>query len=126
MKSPIANRVDTIFVHVTDLKRAVEWYGRLLGAEVKGEVQSPIYTFDMGAGRPGLTLDDHRFDDIYELKPTNHPIFNLSTSDIEAAYGHVMSIGAEIASAIRHFPDLSEFSFRDPDGNVIAICTCFS
>ncbi|GGO08357.1 VOC family protein [Saccharibacillus kuerlensis] len=126
MNSPIANRVDTIFVHVTNLERAVEWYGRLLGAAVTGEVRSPIYTFDMGEGRPGLTLDDHGFDDGYELRPLNHPLFNLSASDIQAAYDHVTELGAEIVSEIQHFPDLSEFTFKDLDGNIIAICTCFS
>lgn len=47
MSSPIANRVDTIFVHVTDLEESVERY-----------------------------------------------------------------------------PDLSEFTFKDPDGNMIMVCTC--
>lgn len=126
MKSPIANRVDTIFVHVTDLVKSVEWYSKLLGVEVKSEVHGPIYTFDMGVGRPGLTLDNHCFDDIYELKPLNQPLFNLSASDIIAAYQHVKDIGAKIVSEIQHFPDLSEFSFEDPDGNIIMICTCIS
>lgn len=126
MKSPIANRVDTIFVHVTDLSRSVEWYSKLLGVEVEGEVQGPIYTFDMGEGRPGLTLDNHCLDDVYELKPLNHPLFNMSAADINAAYDYVKEIGTKYISDIQHFPDLSDFSFEDPDGNIIMICTCIS
>ncbi|KKO52742.1 VOC family protein [Paenibacillus sp. DMB20] len=126
MKNPIANRVDTIFIHVTDLEKSVEWYSKLLGVDVKGPVQGPIYTFDMGAGRPGLTLDNHCFDDMHEIKPLNHPLFNLSAVDINAAYQHVKDLGAEIVNEIQTFPDLSEFSFKDPDGNIMMICTCFS
>lgn len=80
----------------------------------------------MGSGRPGLTLDNHCFDDIYELKPLNQPLFNLSTVDINAAYQHVKELGAEIVTEIQTYPDLSEFTFKDPDGNIIMICTCLS
>lgn len=93
---------------------------------MKGEIQGPIYTFDLGSGRPGLILDNHCFDDIYELRPLNQPLFNMSTEDIYAAYKFVQELGAEIATEIQTFPDLSDFSFKDPDGNIIMICTCFS
>ncbi|MBB6690445.1 VOC family protein [Cohnella xylanilytica] len=126
MKSPIANRVDTIFIHVTDLEKSVEWYSKLLGVEMIGEVHGPIHTFDMGAGRPGLTLDNHCFDDHYEFIPQNQPLFNLSASDINAAYQHVKDLGAEMVTEIITYPDLSEFSFKDPDGNILMICTCSS
>lgn len=126
MKSPIANRVDTIFIHVTDLVQSVNWYGKLLGLEVKGEIQGPIYTFDMGAGRPGITLDNHCFDDTYEFVPQNQPLFNLSTADIIAAFDFIKTLGAQEVTDIQTYPDLSEFTFKDPDGNMIMICSCFS
>lgn len=126
MKSPIANRVDTIFVHVTDLEKAVRWYSQLLGVEVRRNIQAPIYTFDMGAGRPGLTLDNHCFDANYVHKPSEQPLFNLSTRDILAAYQFVKEMGADGVTEIQTFPDLSEFTFKDPDGNIIMICNCFS
>ena len=94
--------------------------------EIQGEVQEPIYTFHMGKGRPGLTLDNHSLDDHYEWLPSNQPLFNLSAEDIHVAYEHVKDLGAEIVSQIQHFPDLSEFCFKDPDGNILMICTCFS
>ncbi|MUG68501.1 glyoxalase/bleomycin resistance/dioxygenase family protein [Paenibacillus sp. 7541] len=126
MQSPIANRIDTVFIHVTDLTKSVQWYSKLLGVEVTEEIQGPIYTFDMGSGRPGLTLDNHCFDDSYELQPLNQPLFNLSTEDIHAAFQFVKELGAEIVTEIQTYPDLSEFSFKDPDGNIVMICTCFS
>ncbi|RAV19068.1 VOC family protein [Paenibacillus contaminans] len=127
MPSPIHNRVDTIFVHVADLQKSIHWYSKLLGIPVaEGNHAGPIYTLDMGPGRPGLTLDNHCFDSDYELVPSNQPLFNLSAPDIHEAYRHVKELGAEIVSEIQTYPDLSDFSFRDPDGNIIMVCTCFT
>ncbi|MNO49308.1 Glyoxalase-like domain protein [compost metagenome] len=82
----------------------------------KGKHTGPVYTFNMGDGRPGLTLDN----------PSNQPLFNLSVSDINEAFNHVTEMGAEIVTEIITHPDLAEFSFKDPDGNIIMLCTCFS
>ena len=126
MKSPIMNEVDTLFVHVTNLEASIEWYSKLLGIEVKTQIQGPIYTFYMGEGRPSLTLDNHCLDDIYELQTSNQPLFNLRTSDIDAAYQFVKELDAELVTEINHYPDLSEFMVKDPDGNIIMICNCLS
>jgi Predicted enzyme related to lactoylglutathione lyase len=127
MVKPIENRVDTIFVHVTDLHKSMEWYSRLLGLEIpEGEHNGPIYTFDMGPGRPGLTLDNHCFEPAYAFTPSNQPLFNLGATDIEAAYRHVRQLGTEYLSKIVTHPDLAEFTFKDPDGNLLMVCTCFT
>ncbi|MFD2045505.1 VOC family protein [Ornithinibacillus salinisoli] len=127
MAKPIENRVDTIFIHVKDIKESVHWYSKLLGVEIEGsEVKGPIYTFNMGAGRPGLTLDDHSLDKSYDFRPSNQPLFNFSAKDIDTAFQYVREIGAEIVTEIQIFPDLSEFTFKDPDGNVLMVCDCFS
>ncbi|MBP1989641.1 VOC family protein [Paenibacillus eucommiae] len=127
MLNPIHNRVDTIFVHVTNLERSIRWYSVLLGLEVReGGYIGPVYTLDMGLGRPGITLDNHCFDLNYELIPSNQPLFNLSTSDINAAYHRVKELEADIVTEIQTYPDLSDFTFKDPDGNMIMVCTCFS
>lgn len=126
MSNPISNRVGTFFVHVTDLERSVRWYSALLGLEVKEtEFTGPIYTLDMGQGRPGLTLDNHCLDDDYELKPSNQPLFNLSTPDIHEAFEHVRDFGADLVTEIETFPDVADFSFKDPDGNIIMVCQVF-
>jgi uncharacterized protein len=124
---PIENRVDTVFVHVTNLESAIRWYSDLLGLEVReGELNGPIYTLDMGPGRPGITLDNHCLDSDYKLTTSNQPLFTLSASDIHAAFKHAKKLGAGITSEIQTFPDLSEFTFTDPDGNMIMVCSCFS
>ncbi|WP_376768992.1 VOC family protein [Paenibacillus xylanilyticus] len=38
--------MDTIFVHVSDLEKSVEWYGKLLGVDIKGEVRRSRWKYD--------------------------------------------------------------------------------
>ncbi|MEF3353841.1 hypothetical protein PV403_11680 [Paenibacillus sp. GYB006] len=40
MKSPIHSKFGTVFVHVTDLERSIEWYSKLLNIEVHTENHS--------------------------------------------------------------------------------------
>ncbi|WP_152391844.1 VOC family protein [Paenibacillus guangzhouensis] len=129
MKSPIMSRVDTIFIHVTNLKESVKWYSTLLGIEFNEDnpCEGPIHTFPMGENRPGLTLDNHCFDEEeYKFNPSNQPLFNLSTEDIDEAYEFVKRMGAEFVTEIARYPDLSDFSFKDPDGNILMICSCIT
>ncbi|SDD99660.1 hypothetical protein SAMN02799630_04252 [Paenibacillus sp. UNCCL117] len=124
MLKAIENRIDTFFVHVTDLERSVRWYSKLLGLEVRDEAYNgPIYILNMGDGRPGITLDNHCFEKDYRFIPTNQPLFNFSASDINEAFNHVTKMGAELITDIITHPDLAEFSFKDPDGNIIMVCT---
>lgn len=128
MSGPIVNRIDTVFIHVTDLKEAVRWYSKLLAIEFNEDIQfdGPIYTIPMGKNRPGLTLDNHCFEEEYHFIPSNQPLFNLSTEDIDEAYEFVKGIEAEIVTEIARYPDLSDFSFKDPYGNILMICSCIT
>ncbi len=88
------------------MKKSVHWYSKLLGIEVEDdEINSPIYTLDMGPGRPGLTLDDHSFDGVYHYEPSNQPLFNLSTSNIDLAFQHVLELDTDIMTEIQVYPD---------------------
>lgn len=57
MSSPIMNKMNTIFVHVSDLERSVKWYAELLGQEYDlTAVERPVYNIKI-ADHTGLTLD---------------------------------------------------------------------
>ncbi|BBI33390.1 VOC family protein [Cohnella abietis] len=113
---PITNRIQCIVVPVIDLKRATEWYARLLGHSIKPERQDggPIYWFDMDNGT-GVLLDDNR----------NHrdwgkfPSFMLNASNINEAYRFMQDKKARILMDIQHE---HHFFAADPEGNAIIIC----
>jgi catechol-2,3-dioxygenase len=87
--SPIKNQINTVFVHVRDLKKAVEWYSMIFGLDVNSEeVKSPVHNIQVN-GTTGFTLDDHTFDPNYQFKAMETPCFNIYAPDLD---GNVLMI----------------------------------
>ncbi|WP_251041137.1 VOC family protein [Bacillus sp. ISL-45] len=124
MNSPIYNKVNNVFIHVSNLGKSAEWYSNLLGIPFNPEkVESPVYNIPV-TSETGLTLDDHTFDPGFELKPSNHVLFNFLAEDVDEAYTFLKSNGISITKEIERIGDFAYFNFKDPDGNVLMICNC--
>ncbi|UOE53759.1 VOC family protein [Cytobacillus oceanisediminis] len=122
--SPIASKVNNVFIHVSDLKRSAEWYSTLLGLPFnKDTVESPVYNIPV-TSETGLTLDDHTFDPSFSLDPSGHVLFNFFVQDIDEAYTFVKDQGITIVKEIERIGDFAYFNFQDLDGNVLMICNC--
>jgi predicted enzyme related to lactoylglutathione lyase len=123
IESPIKNRIHTIFVHVEDLSRSVKWYCDLLGQEYdESMVIEPVYNIPI-SDYTGLTLDSGPSGKKKAIVPSPHPLFNVHTEDIQRAYDFVREIGYDICSPIFDFDEFSFFHVKDPDGNVVMVCT---
>ena len=123
-KIPIKNQMNTVFVHVTNLKISAKWYGDLLGLEIDLEsIKSPVYNLPV-VGSTSLTLDDHAFDPTFQHQVTVNPIFNLYAPNIDEAYSYVKEKGIEIVREIEWVEDVAWFNIKDYDGNVMMICNC--
>lgn len=124
ISSPIESKVNNVFIHVSDLKKSVEWYSNLLGLSINlEEVNSPVYNIPV-ATMTGLTLDDHTFDPSFKLNPSNHVLFNFFVKDIDEAYSFVKAKEITIVREIERIGDFAYFNFQDLDGNVLMICNC--
>ncbi|WP_409294668.1 VOC family protein [Peribacillus sp. SCS-26] len=122
MKSPVQNKMNTVFIHVTDLKKSALWYGRLLGQEVdEDRVSHPVYNLEID-GPVGLTLDAGPKPG-KAASPAPYPLFNFHTNDIKKSFDYVQSLNIECDSGIVEFDDFSFFTVKDPDGNIIMVCT---
>lgn len=120
--SPIAGKVNNVFIHVSDLKKSAAWYSRLLGLPFdERDVESPVYNVPVSS-KAGLTLDDHTFDPGFSLQPSDHVLFNFYAEDIDEAYRFIKENDIPIAREIERIGDFAYFNFRDPDGNVLMIC----
>ena len=120
---PIAPRLNAVFLHVQDLKRSAAWYHQLLQLPFDSSlVMSPVYNLPL-QGPTSLTLDDHANDPTYRHQPSRQPLFNFYTTDIEASYQFVLTLQASIIRDIERFDDFAYFTFADPDGNVLMLCT---
>ncbi|WP_449539730.1 VOC family protein [Ferdinandcohnia sp. Marseille-Q9671] len=120
--SPIAGKVNNVFIHVSDLKSSAEWYSDLLGLPFNNdEVNSPVYNIPV-TSETGLTLDDHTFDPGFTLKPSEHVLFNFFVSDIDEAYAFIKNKDITVVKEIERIGDFAYFNFKDLDGNVLMIC----
>ncbi|OZU87150.1 glyoxalase/bleomycin resistance/dioxygenase family protein [Virgibacillus indicus] len=123
MNSPIQNKINTIFVHVSDLPRSVKWYSELLGQDYDlDEVKKPVYNLKIDH-HTGLTLDAGPIGVEKKNGASSHPLFNFHTEDISLAYNYVEKLGYKIEEEITAFDDFSFFIINDPDHNIIMICT---
>jgi catechol 2,3-dioxygenase-like lactoylglutathione lyase family enzyme len=116
MSHPISAEIGTVFVPVSDIATARDWYCALLGVPADGEVLfGHLYVLPMNGADLVLDSGIYSADAVFRV-----PAFHLNTADIEAAHGHLQGTGSEVTE-IR---DGRWFNFKDPDGNVLMICEC--
>lgn len=124
---PLLNQVNSIFIHVSDMPRAVEWYSMLLGMDLQYKGSSgdrTVFGIKMGNGIT-LLLDSMRRD---RPSPSNNALFYFNAPDMKAAYEYIRNLGIEpfddddnevTEEDIKQDPFL--FRIRDPFQNVIII-----
>ncbi|MDF2719446.1 MAG: glyoxalase/bleomycin resistance protein/dihydroxybiphenyl dioxygenase [Paenibacillus sp.] len=118
IKSPIDNRVESAFIHVSDLRRSAEWYSMVMGLPVLEErLNGGNVYWMMLEGGTGITLDDNRSNapDVPRVR------YMYKTSNIDEAYRYLESQGVPLFPIERHPPTLSFFRFTDPDGNSLMV-----
>jgi predicted enzyme related to lactoylglutathione lyase len=116
MDSPIENRIGAVFVPVSDMPRAVEWYSRLLGTPT-GESTHGGRIFDVPMQGTGLILDAHR-----PVANSSQPLFFLWTQDIDATRRFLLANGVEVIGGVEHVGSVSTLRFKDLDGNLLMVC----
>ncbi|MBY6037710.1 VOC family protein [Fictibacillus nanhaiensis] len=122
--APIQSHINNVFVHVSDLKKSVEWYAAVLGITINLDaVESPVHNIPV-TGQTGLSLDDHTFDPSFHRAPGSGPMFNLFAPDIDAAFEDIKEKKIKILSEIQWHKEVAWFNVEDPDGNVVMICNC--
>ncbi|WP_282942369.1 VOC family protein [Paenibacillus sp. RC67] len=118
--SPIRNRISGIFLNVTDMNRAMRFHRKVLGLPYDAELgqEVSIHPIPMSVGA-NVLLDNNRFrhGDNYET------LFMLATSDVEAAKEYLQSNSVSIFTDIERYGDMAFFTVKDPDDNVIMICS---
>jgi len=119
VKCPIDNVVESVFVHVSDLRRSAEWYSMVMGLPLLEERLNGgnVYWVKLQGGT-GIILDDNKSNS----PDTPHVRFMYGTSDIEAAYRYLDNQGVQPLYPIeRPHPGLAFFMFTDPDGNSLMV-----
>lgn len=121
-ETPLGNRIASVFVHVTDLRRSAEWYSRLLGLPLLEERLNggPVYWLEL----PGthLILDSNAANrQNPDWREADMPRVMFPASDIDQAYDYLQKKAETFFEPERH-GTMAYFNFRDPEGNVHMAC----
>ncbi|SEB40000.1 VOC family protein [Paenibacillus sp. GP183] len=113
--NPVLNQIGGVFIPVSNIENARDWYCDILGLPVDGEILfGHLYVLPMKG--PDIVLDSKIYaeDKIYKV-----PAFQLSTNDIHQSYEFMRAKQVQITTVIEHN---KWFNFKDPDGNLLMVC----
>lgn len=112
--SAIRPEIGAVFISVSDIEAARDWYRRLLGLPAGGDILfGHLHILPMREGS-GLVLDAKGFAGPHDRKPA----FHFNTSDIHLARDAAIAAGAQ---AVGEVTDGVFFTFKDPDGNLLMV-----
>jgi catechol 2,3-dioxygenase-like lactoylglutathione lyase family enzyme len=116
MTSPIKNQVGTVFIPVSHIENARDWYCNILGLSNEGEILfGHLYIVPM-QGTAGVVLDSKIYSPDNVLRV---PVVQFRTDNIEQSYEYMKLNQVELITSIEHG---HWFNFKDPDGNVLMVC----
>jgi predicted enzyme related to lactoylglutathione lyase len=117
MPSPIRNQIGAVFIPVSDVSRAIQWYSQLLGLPLRETShEGKIYDLPM-SGDTALILDAHK-----PVANSSQPLFFFWTDDIHAAYTFLKASGIALISEPEDIGSVSTLIFKDPDNNLLMVC----
>lgn len=115
----ILAKAGAIFIPVSDIRQAREWYCALLELEPSFEIMTGhLCCIPLDNKGLNLVLDSNIYnEDAYY----RNPAFHFNTDDIHQAYQFMKDRNIELVTGIEngHW-----FNIKDPDGNLLMICKC--
>lgn len=120
-KSPIMNKVGSVFVPVKNIEQSREWYCRLLGLSNDCEIMNG-HLCPLPMQGTGLILDTMPMwggEEPGGAPSIKTPAFMLLTSDLQASYDFAAANHVNIVTDIQHD---HWFVIKDPDDNLLMVC----
>ena len=113
MKSRYNVHIGTVFIRVKDIKRSKKWYQENLDLFVNWEMDN-ICAFKLG--ETDITLVQQ------ELDVTKDVTFNIFCNDIIGRRDKFLERGICV-SELKEWNNITYFSLKDPDSNLLEICS---
>lgn len=114
-------RIETVFIPVSEIQSAREWYSSVLGIEF-GEVQfEHLCVAEMQGATVILDMMPKWRNENGELPVLQAPVIQFGTDDIEASFHKMKDKDVEMVTGIEHG---HYFVFNDPDGNRLMVSQC--
>jgi predicted enzyme related to lactoylglutathione lyase len=117
--SPISKQIGAVFLHVSDMNKSIQWYSELLGLPIKSSShEGTIYELTMDGGS-GLLLDSNKRELSNSSRKTQ---FFFNTRNLKESYDFIIEKGVEIVTEIEVHDNISFFTFKDLDENILMVC----
>ncbi|MBD1381572.1 VOC family protein [Metabacillus arenae] len=115
--------IKSVFIKVSDMDLAIQWYSKLLHFEYEKENDfGNIYVIPLTNGT-NILLDSHNAG---EVTPSPHELFMFSTDSIDEAYKELQELNVEIVKddygEIYRDNKVSFINFKDLNGHVLMVC----
>jgi catechol-2,3-dioxygenase len=107
------DRMDTVFLRVSDFEQAFNWYHETLGLPVVWRTDM-IATFQIGDKTPMTLVKQDAVAD-------EHPLFNFYAADIQKAHETLQQRGVSVGT-MRDYGTVQMFDFTDMEGHVLNVC----
>lgn len=118
MSSPIKNKIKTVFIPVSDIESAKQWYSEMLGIPGGDIPFQHLFVAEMEG--TGMVLDTMpKWRDGRRLPVLQAPCIQFETEDIHASYQFMKDMDVNLVTEIEHN---QFFVFKDPDGNMLMVC----
>jgi hypothetical protein len=121
VKSPILNKVGSMFVPVKDIEKSRDWYCQLLGLPNDCEIMNG-HLCPLPMQGTGLVLDTMPMWGGKEpggAPSLRTPAFMLMTNDLKASYDFAVANQVNLVTEIQHD---HWFVIKDLDDNMLMIC----
>ncbi|MGL5837423.1 MAG: VOC family protein [Sphingorhabdus sp.] len=106
----------TASLGVTDIDRAIAWYGEVLGFQLLYKADE-IGWCEMSTHMPGINVGLSQNESVIQGGGATNV---WSVADIEAAKAHLDAHGVKQDGEIQHIPNMVKLlTFFDPDGNAM-------
>ena len=108
-------KIDTVFIPVQNLEKALSWYVDVLGGKPGWADDNGIYqAVTFGNTSVTLFINQHE-------QQSNNSLFSLYTASIEKAYAHLSSHSDQVSDIMSD--GAKYFIVQDPDGNRFEVCS---
>ncbi|MCR2806949.1 VOC family protein [Paenibacillus soyae] len=121
-RSPVKNKIGSVFIPVRDIEKARSWYCRILGLNEADCAIMNGHLCPLPMQGTGIILDTMPAWGGREpggAPSIETPAFMLLTEDLQGSLQFMKELGAELVTEIEHD---HWFVVKDPDGNKIMIC----
>ena len=109
-------RIDTVFIPVHDLSRAIDWYSHVLGLKLKWTMEKYAC---LELGETPLTLVQQP---ALQAPSFSHELLNFFSTDVDGVHHALREHGVAVGDIMEPSHGLRYFTFLDLDGNRLGIC----